>query len=440
MGNRLLHQSILFTFLVSAICLPRTAAWGQSFKTLYSFPALSSSGTNNSGANPRSTLLLSDNFLFGMTFGGGTSGKGVVYRMNMDGSGFTNLHSFDGVYDGNPWDGLALLNTTLYGTTRGASPSSLIGSVFQINTNGTGFSSLYTFTNNTGNGPAGGLLRSGESLFGSLSRTTTAFRIDANGSGFTALKSGGNAYGALELSGNTLFGTIGEGGAGAVFSIKTNGADYSTLHSFSGSDGANPYAGIVLANGVLYGTTLNGGNAGKGTVFKINTNGTSFATLHHFNGGHEAFPWGRLILLGDRLYGTTSGFPDPGFGAIFSLKVDGSDYTVLHQFSVTEGYSPLTGLTASGNALYGTASRGGQFGAGAVFSLTVQPQLTITRAGDEIAVWWPTNFQGFSLQHSSNLSPATDWEPTLPQPTIVDQWFITTNTISPESRFYRLSQ
>ena len=44
-----------------------------------------------------------------------------------------------------------------------------------------------------------------------------------------------------------------------------------TLHSFDGTNGADPVAGLVQAtNGDLYGTTENGGaNGVEGTIFRI---------------------------------------------------------------------------------------------------------------------------------------------------------------------------
>ena len=42
------------------------------------------------------------------------------------------------------------------------------------------------------------------------------------------------------------------------------------LYNFAGTpDGANPYAGLVLHNGNLFGTTYDGGLYGFGTVFEL---------------------------------------------------------------------------------------------------------------------------------------------------------------------------
>ena len=52
-------------------------------------------------------------------------------------------------------------------------------------------------------------------------------------------------------------------------------AQLTTLFSFNGSNGANPYAGLTVdANGNLFGTTFNGGANNDGTVFEIQNIGT----------------------------------------------------------------------------------------------------------------------------------------------------------------------
>jgi uncharacterized repeat protein (TIGR03803 family) len=69
---------------------------------------------------------------------------------------------------------------------------------------------------------------------------------------------------------------------------------FMTLHSFPSiyatiyqhnNDGANPYAGFIVAGNTLYGTTYKGGLGGNGEVFKINQDGTGFRTLHSFTVG-----------------------------------------------------------------------------------------------------------------------------------------------------------
>jgi uncharacterized repeat protein (TIGR03803 family) len=41
------------------------------------------------------------------------------------------------------------------------------------------------------------------------------------------------------------------------------------LHSFNGTDGANPYAALIDVKGLLYGTTEVGGAYNYGVVFSL---------------------------------------------------------------------------------------------------------------------------------------------------------------------------
>ena len=81
---------------------------------------------------------------------GGSSGNGTVFAVNTDGTGFTTLHSFTGGSDGaDPNAGLILSGNTLYGTaSHGGSSGN--GTVFAVNTDGTGFTNLHSFTAGTG--------------------------------------------------------------------------------------------------------------------------------------------------------------------------------------------------------------------------------------------------------------------------------------------------
>src|SRR5215471_12491148 len=122
---------------------------------------------NFDGANPNGGLILSNNTLYGTAAAGDSSGVGTVFAFNTDGTGFTNLHSFTGGSDGaNPIGGLILSGNTLYGTAySGGSWAS--GTVFAVNTDGTGFTNLHSFTGGSdGANPIGGLILSSNTLYG----------------------------------------------------------------------------------------------------------------------------------------------------------------------------------------------------------------------------------------------------------------------------------
>ena len=109
----------------------------------------------------------------------------------------------------------------------------------------------------------------------------TVFKLDTDGTGFSVLHTfaggetdGNYPNGALTLVGSTLFGTTISGGtndAGTVFQLNTDGTDFQLLHSFAGGteDGATPYDGLVYADGALYGTTYAGGANDGGVVYSL---------------------------------------------------------------------------------------------------------------------------------------------------------------------------
>jgi uncharacterized repeat protein (TIGR03803 family) len=285
---------------------------------------------------------------------------------------FTILYSFNG-YDGSdPQGGLIVSGDTLYGTTLQGGVGGGIGDggvVFALSTDGTGFTNLYTFLGTT-----------------SQPSPSDAFLPTAG----------------LILLGDTVDGTTVDGGSftgssfagGTLFSVKTDGSGSSILYSFSSlprnppqtnASGASPDSALVLSGKTLYGTAEAGGVLGYGTVFAINTNGQGFTNLHNFKGGSDgAFPSAGLLLSGDVLYGTTEGSDSRGASGnatVFRIKTDGSIFTALHVFTATranssgvyansDGANPEGELVLSGNTLYGTAAIGGTFGNGTVFALS----------------------------------------------------------------------
>ena len=144
---------------------------GSGFTTLYNFAG----GTD--GAGPGRLLLLGNTF-YGTAVAGGSSGNGTLFKVNIDGTGFKNLHSFTQTYsvtnkynvsnsDGaSPMGGLVLLGNILYGTAIGGG-SSGEGTIFKINIDGSGFATLHSFNGDDDGGePTGPLAVSQNTLYG----------------------------------------------------------------------------------------------------------------------------------------------------------------------------------------------------------------------------------------------------------------------------------
>src|SRR5665213_3056576 len=425
-----MKTSIINLFLLPALIaglnlIPAGRVTAQTFTTLYNFI--------HGGMQPTGSLILSGGTLYGTASRGGSSGGGTVFAVNIFGGGFATLHNFNinNPSEGaNPQAGLILSGNTLYGTTV-RSFNLGFGTVFAVNTDGTGFATLYNFTDNLdGASPAGGLI----------------------------------------LSGSTLYGTAGAGGSsgnGTVFSINTNGTSLTTLYSFTASstnssgsytnsDGASPASNVILSGNTLYGAAGRGGSAGYGTVFAVNTDGTGFTNLHSFmamstnsSGNYTnsdgAIPEAGLILSGNTLYGTADIGGSSGNGTVFAVNTDGTGFTNLYSSTDgSDGAYPYAGLILSGNTLYGTAFRGGSSGNGTVFSLSLgsvsAPQLTIILSEPNVILTWPTNAAGFTLQSTTNLVSPVVWSTVSPGPVVVNGQYAVTNPASGTNKFYQLSQ
>src|SRR5260221_24230 len=98
--------------------MPASRVTAQTFTLLHTFTSASGPNeTNSDGANPSGGLILSGSTLYGTAIYGGSSGWGTVFALNTNGTGFTTPYNFTGGNDGaNPSAGLILSNNTLYGT------------------------------------------------------------------------------------------------------------------------------------------------------------------------------------------------------------------------------------------------------------------------------------------------------------------------------------
>jgi uncharacterized repeat protein (TIGR03803 family) len=259
------------------------------------------------------------------------------------------------------------------------------------------FSVLHGFTGGAdGANPYAGLIQDsrgnfyGTTQLGGTSNLGTVFKLDPMGTetvlhSFAGGTDGANPYsGLVQDSTGNLYGTTYYGGApnhGTVFKLDPTDTE-TVLYSFAGgTDGANPYASLVQdPAGNLYGTTQRGGASGQGTVFKVDTVGTE-TVLYNFTGGSDGgSPDGALVLdAAGNLYGTTFGggalcdHRRIYCGVVFKLDTTGTEI-VLHTFTGgTDGFFPVAGLVRdSAGTLYGTTSE-----AGTIFQLDATGNETV---------------------------------------------------------------
>jgi len=367
-----------------------TTAQATNYAGIFSFGSVT-----NDGARLYAGLTLVGSNLYGTTCYGGSFSNGTIFAILANGSGYTNLHNFGSVaHDGAiPYAGLTRIGSTLYGTTSSGG-SKTNGIVFAINLDGTGYTNLHNFGSVAHDGawPYAGLTQVDSTLYGATAGGGSSikgilFSIHTNGSGYAILHNFGSSandgaypYSALTAVGTNLYGTTYGGGSfnkGVIFSVHTNGTGYANLYNFGSmtNDGAFSYAYLTPIGSTLYGTTVSGGSFSNGTIFAIRANGASYTNLYNFgsvtNDGTK--PYAGLASVGSMLFGTTPYGGSLGYGTLFGINADGVGYTNLHNFGsvVYDGLFPFAGLTLVGSMLDGTTWNGGSFGAGAIFTLPV---------------------------------------------------------------------
>jgi len=344
---------------------------GRIFTPLYSFQA------GNDGSYPQARVIIGpDGALYGTTLTGGTKGCysgyggygcGTVFKLTPSPTACKTalcpwtenvLYRFTNSPDGRyPGYGDVVFDQVgnLYGTTTlGGNPNG--GTVFQLTPSNGGWtkSVLYSFTGGLdGAQPyAGVIFNQAGNLYGTtytggegncLQITCgVVYKLTPSNGGwtesvlysFTGGSDGGNPYAgvifdqASNLYGTTWFGGLNcsGGSCGLVYELTPSNGGWteSVPHYFTGSDGANPYAGVIFDQaGNLYGATPFGGAYEAGAVFKLtpSSGGWTYTSLHDFTGGSDGWkPWGGVVLdQSGNIYGTTAGGGAYGYGVVWEI-------------------------------------------------------------------------------------------------------------------------
>jgi uncharacterized repeat protein (TIGR03803 family) len=371
-------------------------------------------GQTTDGGTPQSMMIVAGGLIYGTTqYGRSVStgyNCGTAYTMALDGSGYKVLHNF-GASGGTSSDGsyplapLVLSGNTLYGTAQlgGANRN---GVVYSMSADGTTFTPLHALAD--GEGYAcnfGQLVLSGNMLYGMMPSTNrmgdsgngTLYKCNATTGALSVLHTftgavtdGANPDDGVVVDGTTIYGLTqfgGSAGQGAIFKVNTNGSGFTVMHSFTtdNSDGRQPFGGLVLDNGELYGTTRYGGANGGGTIFKIGTDG-SYASIYSLPTASANAPMhGTVAVSGSALYAMTPYGGTSGNGTIFQIDTDGNNYALLHSFTGADGQTPQGGMFLANGVLYGTTPYGGTFGNGVAFSLSVPEPASLGLLA--MAVW-----------------------------------------------------
>ena len=177
------------------------------------------------GSLPTGSLISDGTFLYGMTWQGGTSGVGNIFKILPNGTGYVDLFNFTGTANGSkPLGSLISDGTFFYGMCSGGGTTNG-GTIFKIMPNGTSFTKLFDFNGTvSGGSPSGSLIYDSTFLYGMTNLGGTynkgvIFKIKKNGTGFIKLldfdgtTNGSNPTGSLLYDGTFLYGMTFSGGA-----------------------------------------------------------------------------------------------------------------------------------------------------------------------------------------------------------------------------------
>ena len=476
--NAVVRAKVVAGGLLTWLVLP--GAWAACVSVS---PLVSFNGYN--GASPYAGLMQgSDGSLYGATVNGGTgfvgpgTGYGTLYRITAGGS-FANLVWFNGTNGANPYSPPTQgADGNFYGVTaRGGSNG--LGVVYRLATNNT-LTAIFSFGGTNGALPYGALVQGTDgALYGTTayggssflngvptSGSGTVFKVTTNGT-LTSLVMFNSVNGArpigslVQAADGFLYGTTVSGGTngnwGSLFRVATGGTAFASLFSFNGTNGANPFGGLIQgANGLLYGTTSYGGgdfnntpSSGDGTIFQITTNGV-LQTLFLFSGGVDGWnpSWAKLVqgpdgsLYGTTFRGGTNGMGGSGNGVAFQLGTNGVLNTLLTFDPLADnGISPYGGLILGANdSLYGTASSGGVANSGTAFRLTPAATLQDLGYSGSTFTFGCAAFLGTTYQAQYKTDPAAGNWNNLGGPVLASSPFVTWSdpTAADSSRIYRV--
>ncbi|MEI9920774.1 MAG: choice-of-anchor tandem repeat GloVer-containing protein [Bacteroidota bacterium] len=328
-------------------------------------------------------IKASDGFLYGMTKDGGINQKGVIYRMNNDGTNYTKVFDFPDGEDG-PHSRLTEgTDGKLYGVLNSSDPNdpNYFGIIFRIDKDGSNYSTVYHFNNDTYN-PAGGLLMAsdnylyGATMIGGNNGGGVMYKVKTDGSDFTILRHLAYPEVIWEMSSSFVEGSdgmlYGVWISKGLFRMDKNGGNYQLLHEFTDAEGTQDGGFILTPGGKIYGLTVYGGANQSGTIYSINNDGTGYVKLHDFL---YYTPVTTMALGSDgKLYGLTE------LKEIYSIETNGNNFTVIgmHPAFYATLSTPLLQEISPGKFL-GVSPNTGASANGMIFTFDASGNFTIVK-------------------------------------------------------------
>lgn len=299
------------------------------------------------GNRPRFFMKATNGKIYGLAYDGGIHNQGTLFEFDPITYEQVTLASFSWGETGyGPIYMMEASNGKLYGRTyRGGSSDRGVLFEFDLATNT--LAKKVDFTNTTG-GLDGGLIEVsgvlyGNGRFGGTSFEGTIFKYDISTQTISAISVNGagisTPFGPLVKAGNgKLYGTSAFGGANNIGTIYEYDPTSNTLNKkvdLSASLGSKPWGGMVAYGGKLWGMTSEGGFYGEGLIFEYDPTNNVYVTRADFSASiNGKLPTGNLMVGSNgKLYGYTTGGGTNGFGTLFEFNPSTFAVTVKKNFT-----------------------------------------------------------------------------------------------------------
>jgi uncharacterized repeat protein (TIGR03803 family) len=325
---------------------------GSGFKDIWDCNDTGSVGNSN-GGYPCGDVVIINNKLYGFNEDGGAYGYGNIFSIDTEGNGYKDLHDFNDTTGASMQQGvLTLVGNKFFGMTYGGGAYGY-GVIFSMDMNGKGYKDLFDFNGTSGANPQNTLAVYQNKLFGmtyvgGANDSGVIFSIDTDGSGYKDLvdlnySTGFYPYGYLTIVGDKLFGMTNEGGvhdSGVIFELEINGKGYKRLLDMNSATGCFPQGGLILAGNKLYGITYQGGANNLGAIFSLDTNGYGYERIYDFVDSTSGFAANsnNITVSNDTIFGMVWDGGPNGYGELFGLK----DTTLTASINTTGNPTDVT--------------------------------------------------------------------------------------------------
>jgi uncharacterized repeat protein (TIGR03803 family) len=339
-----------------------------------------------------------DGKFYGTTQSGGASNLGTIFSINPDGSSYADLWNFNSTTGGGGTTASLMLagDGSFYGIGGLGTSNCGSGTVYRFTPPNT-FQPLHNFA--CGDTPENTPFQAKDKNLYGVS-VAGVYRLTLKGV-FKALPNssvGGSTFAPLmQASDGHLYGTTIEGGngCGTIFRLSPSGGT-KTIYTFTGgTDQYSPYSPLFQAtDGNLYGTTFGSGlctpfNSAVGTVFQLIPGKLKVTTIHTFSGSDGYQPFAGLVGgPGGSLLGITTSGGANGSGTAFEIGIT-NPFTLntVADFPPVPGNPQATLFLNTDGLYYGLAYQGGANGDGYLYKLQPPSQYTYVNVLVEGPVW-----------------------------------------------------